>query len=569
MRLLKRLLIALLALLMLAMLAVYLTPLNTYIPEVERTLSARLQVPVRVASLRAAVLPLPHLELRDVLLGGQDGIALRSVDVSPVLSDLLTGELAMNVEVRDGAAHLAQLSRLADAFSNAPVVKQGAAVRELRLSGLILLAPEMAIGPLEGKLEFAGPGVLPRAWFALDDQRLNVLLSPLPDRRFSVQVRARDWIAPQFSRFSKLPIDELQLDGELGREELVAQRFSVVSQGLRIEGGGRLGFLNGLDVRAQIRKAEVPLERLMALLGRPVGLTGLLSFKGKLDCRADSLNGLAEGARFAGDLRMTGVTALVSESFRQPLAIDSIQSHVVLSPARLDLTGLKTALYAGSLSGEVRMDRRKSVLNADLVARNISMRPLVEALTNEVLFTGRMESQTRLSMNLDRLDRFPENLKLAAKFHLRDGTLSKVDLAQAVSNSGKAAGGVTRFSDLTGSLNVDAYGYHFGELKISSGALNATGRIDMNPALQLNGVLDVDVKGTVGLVSMPLVVAGTLEHPQVHVSRAALAGAAVGTAVLGPGLGTALGVKLGGFMNKLFGNKVNGKQVAPKSKVTQ
>lgn len=569
MRLLKRLLIALLALLMLAMFAVYLTPLNSYIPEVERTLSVRLQVPVRVASLRAAVLPLPHLELRDVLLGGQDGIALRSVDVSPVLSDLLTGELAMHVEVRDGAAHLSQLSQLADAFSNAPVVKQGAAVRELRLSGLILLAPEMAIGPLEGKLEFAGPGVLQRAWFALDEQRLNVVLSPLSDRRFSVQARARDWTAPQFSRFAKLPIDELQLDGELGREELVAQRFSVVSQGLRIEGGGRLGFLNGLDVHARIKKAEVPLERLMALLGRPVGLTGLLSFKGKLDCRADSWDGLTKGAHFAGDLRMTGVTALVSESFRQPLAIDSIQSHVVLSPTRLDLTKLQTALYEGNLSGEVRMDRRKSVLNANLVARNINMRPLVEALTNEVLFTGRMESQTRLSMNLDRLDRFPENLKLAAKFHLRDGTLSKVDLAQAVSNPGKAARGVTRFSDLTGSLNVDAYGYHFSELKISSGALNATGRIDMTTALQLNGVLDVDVKGTVGLVSMPLVVAGTLEHPQVHVSRAALAGAAVGTAMLGPGLGTALGVKLGGFMNKLFGNKANGNRVAPKSKVTQ
>jgi hypothetical protein len=411
--------------------------------------------------------------------------------------------------------------------------------------------------------------VLQRAWFALDERRLNVVLSPLPDRRFSVQVRARDWTAPQFSRFAKLPIDELQLDGELGREELVAQRFSVVSQGGRIEGGGRLGFLNGFEVHAEIGRAEVPLERLMALLGRPVGLTGLLSVKGKLDCSADSWDDLAESARFAGDLSVADVTAQVSESFRRPLAIDSIRSHVVLSPTRLDLTGLQTALYAGSLSGEVRMDRRKSVLNAHLVARNIDMRPLVEALTNEVLFTGRMESQTRLSMNLDRLDRFPENLKLAAKFHLRDGTLSKVDLAQAVSNSGKAAGGVTGFSDLTGSLNVDADGYHFGELKISSGSLNATGRIDMTPALQLNGALDVDVKGTAGLVSMPLVVAGTLEHPQVHVSGAALAGAAVGTAMLGPGLGTALGVKLGGFMNKLFGNKANGNRVAPKPKATR
>jgi hypothetical protein len=92
---------------------------------------------------------------------------------------------------------------------------------------------------------------------------------------------------------------------------------------------------------------------------------------------------------------------------------------------------------------------------------------------------------------------------------------------------------------------------------MSSGSLKAEGRIDMTPALRLNGALDVDMKGTAGLMSMPLVVSGTLEQPQVRVSGAALAGAAVGTAVLGPGLGTALGVRLGGFMNKLFGDKTN------------
>lgn len=551
---LKRLLLSLFALLMLAMLAAYLIPLNVYIPELERTLGARLQVPVRVGSLRASMLPLPHLELRDVLLGGQDGIALRSVDVSP---DLLAGRLAMHVEVRDGAAHMAQMSRLAAALSGAPVVERGLTVRELWFSDLILLAPEMAVGPLEGKLEFSEAGTVQRAWFAQDEQKLTVVFSSLPDRHFAVKVRAGNWIAPQLPRLSKLPIDDLQLDGVLGREYLLVQQFSLISEGLRVEGAGRLNFSNRLELHAQLRKAEVPLERLMALLGKPVGLTGLLSGKGKLDSCADSWEGLAEGAHFVGDLRLTDVTARVSESFKRPLAVDSIRSHVVLHSKRLDLSNLQARLYGGSLSGEVGLDRKKSALNARLVARDIDMRPLVEALTNEVLFTGRMESQTRLLMNLDRLDRFPENLKLAGEFHLRDGTVSKVDLAQVVSNSGKTAtsGGVTRFSDLTGAVRVDASGYHFGELKISSGSLNADGRIDMTPLLQLNGTLDLDLKGTSGLMSVPLVISGTLEQPEVSVSRAAMAGAAVGTAVLGPGLGTALGSKLGVFMNKLLGSR--------------
>jgi len=71
--------------------------------------------------------------------------------------------------------------------------------------------------------------------------------------------------------------------------------------------------------------------------------------------------------------------------------------------------------------------------------------------------------------------------------------------------------------------------------------------------MALAGWLDVDVKNTVGLVSMPMNVSGSVSEPIVRPSKSALAGAAVGTAVLGP-LGTALGVKIGGFINRHMSN---------------
>lgn len=571
MRLLKRLLVGLLAFLMLAMLVAYLTPLDVYVPDVERTLSEKLQMPVRVGGLRVGMLPLPHLELRDVLMGGQEGIMLRTVDVSPNLAALLDGRLAMHVEAHDGAAYLDQLSRLVDELGSAAIADQGGTVRELRFSDLMLIAPAMVVGPLEGKLEFGEAAALQRAWFAMDDQRLSAALSQLPDRRFSLQVRARDWTTPQLPQFPRLPIDELELDGVWGQEEMAIQRFLIVSRESRMEGSGRLFFSEGLDARVELAKVETTLERLMVLLGRPVTLTGLLAGRGRIDSKANGWGDLIGAMNFVGDLRMSDLRAHVSESFKQPFAIDAVQARIELNPGRLNLGGVQAALYGGELSGEATIERETSRLSGQFAVRGVDMRPLVEALTNEVLFTGRMDSQARLTMNLDRLDRMPENLKLTARFQLRDGTLSKVDLAQAASNPGKAEsqGGVTRFSDLTGALRADASGYHFRELKMSSGSLDAEGRIDMTPALQLNGELEVDLKGTVGFVGMPLVVSGTLDHPVVRVSGTALAGAAVGTAVLGPGLGTALGVKLGGFMNKLFGNKSDDDRVKPKSDGTR
>ncbi len=68
------------------------------------------------------------------------------------------------------------------------------------------------------------------------------------------------------------------------------------------------------------------------------------------------------------------------------------------------------------------------------------------------------------------------------------------------------------------------------------------------------------LKGTSALVSTPLALSGTVQNPSLYPSKAALAGAAAGTALLGPGLGTAAGMKAGRMAEKLFGGKPDGKK---------
>lgn len=68
---LKSLLIILLALLVLAMVAIYLVRLDAYVPEVEQVLSRHLRKPVSIGYLR---LPLPHLEMEDMQVGGTGGL---------------------------------------------------------------------------------------------------------------------------------------------------------------------------------------------------------------------------------------------------------------------------------------------------------------------------------------------------------------------------------------------------------------------------------------------------------------------------------------------------------------
>ena len=572
MRWLKRLLVGLLALLMLAMAAAYLTPLDTYVPEVERALGEQLHEPVSIQHLRIAALPLPHLELQGVRLGGQEGIAARSVNVEPDLPALLAGEVVVRrILVQDGTASLVQVRKLVDLFSNAPATAPSVAVREMQLSGMSLLMPGMTLGPVEGKLEFVRMGELERAWFAMDEQRVTAVLLPLPGQHFSVKAQARAWSPPQFPQF---PLDDLQVEGVLGEQDFIAQKFAVALRGIRVAGSGKVEFSDGWRIQTALTRIDAPLEQVMALLEKPVELTGAIFAKGMLSGKAATLSALKDNFRFSGEVLVSHATARIATGLQHPLVFDQIRARVAAQPEHLELNTLEARLYGGKLSGTMSINRKDAVLAAEVAMDGIAMQPLVEALTNEVLFTGSMDGAAKFSMRLDAFERFPENLQLAGNFHLRNGVLTKVDLVQAAINPDKvnATRGTTRFDDLTCLLNVDASGYHFRKLKISSGSLNAGGKVDISPSLQIGGTLDTNIKGTAGMVSMPMVVSGTLNNPIVRPSGSALAGAAVGTAILGPGLGTAVGIKIGGFLNKLFGkngDKSSNKDITPKSPATK
>jgi len=148
--------------------------------------------------------------------------------------------------------------------------------------------------------------------------------------------------------------------------------------------------------------------------------------------------------------------------------------------------------------------------------------------------------------------------------------ISKADLVRAAGNQMKEGckGGSTQFDQLSG-LHLDRCRWvSFRKLKVSPGAMNAECKLDVFPQQQLSGLLDTDLKGTATLISMPLVVFGTLSDPILRPTGSALAGAAVDKAILEPGLGTALGIKAGNRSNKLFGKKTKkwtkNKEAAPR-----
>jgi len=88
---------------------------------------------------------------------------------------------------------------------------------------------------------------------------------------------------------------------------------------------------------------------------------------------------------------------------------------------------------------------------------------------------------------------------------------------------------------------------------MSSGLLSGSGRVKINANKELDGTGEVALKRSISLVAIPLDISGTIENPVVLPSKAALAGAVAGTAILGPGLGTSVGIKAAGAIDKFKG----------------
>jgi len=551
----RRFLVAVMLLVLLATTAIYLTPLDVYVPEVEQVLSTNLHEPVKIRHLTVGALPIPHLVLEGLQVGEQADIALQSVRIIFDIRSLFEPQRVIHrITLENGSVTQAQLEKIPALQQGDGATSRPFRVEELQFNGIRLITPKFTLESLEGKLEFAPDSSLARAWFSLAGQKITATARPQPGSEFAVEVQASAWSPPNYPA---IVFDSLSVNGILAGTQFNAKKFSADAYGAHLEGGALLEWQPEWKLAVRLDTLDGQVERLLPVLGNRIAATGSLHGKGHLSTHGREVQALLGNLKFDAEVEIKNVTVRVPASSRRPLAVDAINASLSGSLAEYTLSNLKAKLYGGALSGSAVVHSADMVVGADVALANMAIQPMMEALSNEVMLSGILDGKAKFSAKVNEIEHFPQSLQLDGAFHIKNGVLSKVDLVQAASNPLKEGnkGGSTRFNEFSSLLLVDVNGYHLEKLKVSSGAMNAEGRLDVSPQQQLSGLLDTDLKGTATLISMPLMVSGTLHDPIVRPTGSAMAGAAVGTALLGPGLGTALGIKTGNFFNKLFGKK--------------
>jgi len=223
-----------------------------------------------------------------------------------------------------------------------------------------------------------------------------------------------------------------------------------------------------------------------------------------------------------------------------------------------NLGEVSARLYGGTAIGKMTISWQKGLqLNGHLDVHQVEMQKIASMLSIGTHVSGKLSAKPVFSASAASADQLMNALRLETPFDVQNGALHGVDIQKAATNLIRqgTTGGETRFEHLSGHLVMEHGGYRFTQLEIVSGALAADGNVNVSPKKELSGRITAQVKAVGTSANVPLNVAGTVDAPLLYPTGGTMAGAAVGTAILGPGFGTSVGAKVGSWAEGLFGNK--------------
>ena len=102
---------------------------------------------------------------------------------------------------------------------------------------------------------------------------------------------------------------------------------------------------------------------------------------------------------------------------------------------------------------------------------------------------------------------------IAGSYTVKDGSVSNVDLVQAMRTEGGGRGGATKFAELAGGLTVANGELRYNKLKLQGGVILANGEVVVGANDQLGGRIGVELRSSVAQDRGSFGISGTVQKP--------------------------------------------------------
>lgn len=240
------------------------------------------------------------------------------------------------------------------------------------------------------------------------------------------------------------------------------------------------------------------------------------------------------------------------------LVLDELNIKGIATSKDVKFSRISAKLYGGSASGKAAFSWLKGYkLNGNLDINQVELQKIASMLSSKTHISGKLNAEPVFSASAVSADQLINTLHLETPFKVNNGVLYGVDIQKAATKLIKkgSTGGETHFDQLSGHLVMAHNVYNFTQLKIASGTLAVDGSVNVSAKKDLSGRINVQVAAIGISTKVPLNISGTVDAPLLYPTGATIAGAAIGTAIMGPGVGTSVGAKVGGWVDNIFGKK--------------
>ncbi|HEX2830558.1 MAG TPA: AsmA-like C-terminal region-containing protein [Burkholderiales bacterium] len=268
-------------------------PLNGYVPDVQQALSARLNQPSTVSTVRYVLLPTPRIVLEGVRIGSAQAVHIERIDAHAWPTSLFTGPHDFSAVDARGVTLDPGILATIPAWTGGRSANT-VHVEKLRLYDVKLGLADRKTESVNGEVAFAPNGTVKDAVFDSDKIRLELI--PL-QTGVRVALNARDWRAP-FGPAA--PFSYLTLEGIADKDRFATTQLSGRVGGGLVEGTFAARWDGPTTVGGELTIKGTRIEEVLPQLAPGFRAKGLLNANLRYAMQADTASGLMEKATVEG-----------------------------------------------------------------------------------------------------------------------------------------------------------------------------------------------------------------------------------------------------------------------------
>lgn len=346
--------------------------LDDYIPRIEKEISAKLKEPVKIGSLRAGGLPLPHVTVNGISIGKTEDVTVGKVTVTPDLMSLLGAtKVIRSIEIDQLVLTQKGMDKIpvwtkSDTVGKpgktapaAPAQPPAVRVQSIMLDDAILKLQQATFGPFDARLDLNDEGGLASAFIVARDGKLKATVKP-DGSRFLIDANARGWKPPLGPA---LQFDELTIKGVATQNDADLPDIRAKLYGGTVAGKLSAAWRTGVQLKGSADVSQVEIKPLLQALGRPATLSGRLTAKPvfsssaskadqlgaalKLETPFDVQNGVLNGV----DIKKAASSLINKDGGKGgETRFDKLSGHLAMDRGTRRLTQLNVA--SGSLAAD-------------------------------------------------------------------------------------------------------------------------------------------------------------------------------------------------------------------------